>query len=462
MMEMKIPQQAEQILRRLTEHGYEAYVVGGCVRDALLGRKPEDWDITTSARPEQVKELFRRTIDTGIAHGTVTVMMDKTGYEVTTYRIDGNYGDGRHPDQVSFTGNLREDLLRRDFTINAMAYNPDIGLVDEFGGQKDLEDQVIRCVGNPMERLNEDALRILRAIRFSAQLGFDIDGTTVEAMKQLAPNLSKISAERIRVELDKTICAPYPSRLRLAYQCGILKVVLPEFHEMMDFQQNHPRHNDTVGEHCLKAVENIHIILDAYGGTERKQLSAYCWCMLLHDVGKLSCRTTDEKGIDHFYGHPKESAALSVKIMRRLKFDNDTVYLVRELVYWHDYRFPGKRSGMRRAMNKIGPDLVPLLFSVELADLYAQSGFGREEGIQKLTEAKALWREIIDRNECVTVKDLAVNGKDLIAAGIPAGKQMGQLLAHLLELVMAEPEKNNRETLIQEALAFLQETDKKN
>ncbi|MDD6207588.1 MAG: CCA tRNA nucleotidyltransferase [Clostridiales bacterium] len=457
-MEMKIPKQAEQILRRLTEHGYEAYVVGGCVRDALLGRNPEDWDITTSATPWQVKELFRRTIDTGIAHGTVTVMMDNTGYEVTTYRVDGDYKDGRHPDQVSFTGNLKEDLLRRDFTINAMAYNPDTGLVDEFGGQNDLEEQIIRCVGDPMERLREDALRILRAIRFSAQLGFDIEDATVEAMKCLAPNLQKISAERIRVELDKTICAPYPFRLQQAYQCGVLKEVLPEFHEMMEMPQNHPRHNDTVGLHCLKAVENIHIILDAYGETDRKRLSSYSWCMLLHDVGKLWCRTTDERGIDHFYGHPKESAASAKTILRRLKFDNDTVHLVTELVYWHDYRFPDTPQGMRRAMNKIGPDLVPMLFRVELADLYAQSGCGREESIHSLMKAKALWREIIDRNECVTVKDLAVNGRDLIAAGIPAGKQMGELLSHLLSIVITEPEKNCRETLIKEALEYRKET----
>lgn len=445
---MRIPEQAQKILKTLNDHGYEAYVVGGCVRDALLGREPEDWDITTSATPAQVKELFRRTIDTGILHGTVTVMMEKTGYEVTTYRIDGDYGDGRHPDKVSFTGNLREDLLRRDFTINAMAYNPDTGLVDEFGGQKDLKDQVIRCVGEPLERLNEDALRILRAIRFSAQLGFEVEEKTVEAMKLLAPNLQKISAERIRTELDKTICAPYPSRLALAYRCGILKEVLPEFHEMMETPQNHPRHYLTIGEHCLKAVENIHIILDAYGETDRKRRSCYNWCMLLHDVGKLVSRTTDENGVDHFYGHPKESAAMAVKILRRLKFDNETVYLVREMVYWHDYRFPKKPSGMRRAMSKIGPDLVPLLFPVELADLYAQSGFGREESIRSLTEAKAVWREVVERGECVTVKDLAVNGRDLIAAGIPAGKQIGELLAHLLELVIEKPEMNNKETLL--------------
>lgn len=228
-MILEIPKNAETILHILEKAGYEAYVVGGCVRDSILGRSPDDWDITTSAKPEQVKALFHRTVDTGLQHGTVTVLMEKEGYEVTTYRVDGEYEDGRHPKEVTFTASLKEDLKRRDFTINAMAYNPSSGLVDLFGGLEDIERKIIRCVGNPLERFTEDALRIMRAVRFSAQLGFAIEEETRKALKVLAPNLKHVSAERIQVELVKLLMSPHPDYLRVAYEAGITAEFLPEF-----------------------------------------------------------------------------------------------------------------------------------------------------------------------------------------------------------------------------------------
>ena len=262
MIQIQIPEKAKYIIETIQNAGFEAYVVGGCVRDSILGRCPEDWDITTSARPEQVKALFRRTIDTGIQHGTVTVMLDKEGFEVTTYRVDGKYEDSRHPKEVTFTPNLEEDLKRRDFTINAMAYNETEGLIDIFGGLQDIEAKMIRCVGDPEERFGEDALRIMRAIRFSAQLGYEIHEDTEAAIRKLAPTLQKISAERIQVELTKLLISPHPDTLRDAYDMGVTKVILPEFDAMMETPQKHKHHKYNVGEHTLHALIEIAPVLE--------------------------------------------------------------------------------------------------------------------------------------------------------------------------------------------------------
>ena len=318
-MQIQVPEDVKRIIETIEKAGFEAYAVGGCVRDCLLGKEPNDWDITTSAKPEQVKSLFRRTIDTGIKHGTVTVMLNRVGYEVTTYRIDGEYEDGRHPKEVIFTGSLREDLRRRDFTINAMAYSEKDGLVDLFGGQQDLENKIIRCVGDAKERFTEDALRMLRAVRFSAQLGFTVDEDTISAMKELAPNLSKVSAERIQTELVKTLVSDNPGNLKIAYECGLTKVFLPEFDLCMECGQNNPNHIYSVGEHILKSVE--------YAEPERILRLA----MLFHDLGKPRCRTQGEDGYDHFYNHAAVSSELAEEVLRRLKFDNHTIDLVSRL-----------------------------------------------------------------------------------------------------------------------------------
>ena len=437
---IQIPEAAAQILRRLEDHGYEAYVVGGCVRDSLLGREPHDWDITTSALPGQVKALFPRTIDTGLKHGTVTVMAGREPYEITTYRIDGEYLDGRHPSDVTFTASLREDLQRRDFTINAMAYSERDGLQDFFGGLSDLENRRIRAVGDPSRRFGEDALRIMRAVRFAAQLGYDVEEETVEAMKALAPTLSRISAERIASELEKLLVSPHPEKLRMAYECGITAVILPEFDRCMETPQNNPHHLYTVGEHTVQTL--VH----------SRQDRILRLTMLMHDFGKPACHSTDEKGIDHFYGHPEVSADLAGSILRRLKYDNDTRKSVVKLVRLHDREVGLSRKSVRRAVIEIGEDLFPLFLEVKEADIMGQSQYQRREKLDWLRQVRALYREVLEERSCLSLRDLAVDGNDLIALGIEPGRQIGQILGRMLEDVVEEPAHNTREYLLDKYL----------
>lgn len=435
-MKLIIPDKVAQILHTLEAAGYEAYAVGGCVRDSILGRTPDDWDITTSAKPKEVKALFRRTVDTGLQHGTVTVLMEKEGFEVTTYRVDGEYEDGRHPKEVTFTASLEEDLKRRDFTINAMAYNPSVGLVDLFGGIEDIQKKIIRCVGNPLERFTEDALRIMRAVRFSAQLGFNIEEGTRNALSVLAPNLKHVSAERIQTELVKLLVSPHPDYLRVAYQAGITKEFLPEFDACMMTEQNTPHHCCTVGEHTLRSLQNIH-------ADKVLRLT-----MLLHDIGKPAVKTTDENGRDHFKMHGPQSEKMAKDILRRLKFDNDTLHKVCRLIKWHDYRPEAAPKAVRKAVNRIGEDLFPMYLEVQKADMLAQSNYRREEKAERISGVEKLYQEITARGECLSLKNLAVTGSDLIAAGHKPGKELGEILHALLEEVLEHPEKNTRETLL--------------
>ena len=436
-MILEIPKNAETILHILENAGYEAYVVGGCVRDSILGRKPDDWDITTSAKPEQVKELFHRTVDTGLQHGTVTVLMEKEGYEVTTYRVDGEYEDGRHPKEVTFTASLEEDLKRRDFTINAMAYNPSGGLVDLFGGLEDIDRKIIRCVGDPLERFTEDALRIMRAVRFSAQLGFSIEEETRKALKVLAPNLKHVSAERIQVELVKLLMSPHPDYLRTAYEAGITAEFLPEFDACMETSQNTPHHCYTVGEHILHSL--CHVRADR----------VLRITMLLHDIGKPVVRKTDENGRDHFKTHGNAGEKMAGQILRRLKFDNDTIRKVTRLVKWHDDRPEGTLKSVRRAVNRIGEDLFPLYLEVQQADMLAQSLYRRREKQARLDSVRDAYRQIIEEKQCVSLKTLAVTGRDLIENGYRPGREIGEKLEKLLNLVLEDPEKNQKEILLE-------------
>ena len=447
-MTMQIPQKVEHIIDVLMKNGYEAYAVGGCVRDSILGRKPEDWDITTSAKPEQVKALFHRTIDTGIQHGTVTIMLDKDGFEVTTYRIDGEYEDSRHPKNIEFTSDLEEDLKRRDFTINAMAYNPKDGLVDIFGGIEDLDKKVIRCVGNPKDRFSEDALRILRAVRFAGQLGFSIEEETKAAIVEMAPSLKNISAERIRTELDKLLMGKHPELMITAAETGICKVVLPEFDVMLAQEQNNPHHIYNVGEHSLQAVMRLSKEYKDSPEYDKKLHSILAWTMLLHDVGKPLCYTVDEKGIGHFYGHGEKSAETAKKILKRLKFDNYTIDTATRLIKWHDYRFSSKPASVRKAANKIGTDIMELLFIVQRLDILAQNPDTHEEKLEKLEETKALYEEIKKAGQCLNLKDLKMNGRDLMEAGFEKGKQLGVILEFLLGKVLENPALNEKETLL--------------
>lgn len=383
---MQIPQNVEQIIGKLNQNGYEAYAVGGCVRDTLLGRVPEDWDITTSALPEQVKQLFRRTIDTGIQHGTVTVMYDKTGYEVTTYRIDGEYEDGRHPKQVAFTSNLLEDLRRRDFTINAMAYSHETGIVDAFGGVADLEQHRICCVGDAMERFSEDALRILRAIRFSAQLDFEIEEATWKAIFQIAPNIAKVSKERIQMELTKLLLSDHPQRIRKVYETGISEHISPAFARL-------PWRNAELS-------------------AELPKKRYVRWAAFL--------RVTE----------PNEA----VRVLRDLKLDNDTIAKVRTLVSWSGKEIPAEEEAVRRAMSQMEPEVWDSL--IEL------NAYGEE--IRTLTE------EIRVRGDCLSLKELAVKGQDLIVAGVKPGKELGEILNQMLDAVLKHPDWNRKERLLEE------------
>ena len=436
-MKLDIPSKVDFIIKKLEEHGFEAYAVGGCVRDSILGRVPNDWDITTSALPEQVKELFHRTIDTGLQHGTVTVMLDKEGFEVTTYRVDGEYEDGRHPKEVTFTASLEEDLKRRDFTINAMAYNPTTGIVDLFHGVEDMEKHLIRCVGNPIERFTEDALRILRAVRFSAQLGFDIEKETTKALGVLAPNLKLVSAERIQVEMMKLLVSPHPDYLKKAYDAGITKEFFPEWDVCMNTPQNTPHHSGCVGEHILRTMTNI------------RADKVLRLTMLLHDIGKPVMKTTDENGRDHFKGHAEAGEKIAKEIMRRWKLDNDTIHKVSHLVKWHGHRPPAEIKAVRRALNKIGKDFFPWYLEVQMADTMSKSTYKLEEKLERLRGVEVCYEEILKKEQCVSLKELAVTGKDLLAEGIQPGKQVGEILDYLLEHVLEEPDDNNKDTLLQ-------------
>lgn len=450
-MQIILPEKVQSIIHTLMANGYEAYAVGGCVRDSLLGRIPEDWDITTNAKPEELKALFSYTIDTGIEHGTVTVMMDHEGFEVTTYRIDGIYEDYRHPKQVEFTSNLREDQRRRDFTINALAYNPTEGIIDSFGGMEDLDRHIIRCVGDANERFTEDALRILRAIRFSAQLHFDIEEQTLSAIAGHAQRLRNISAERIRTELTKLLLSDHPERILTAYETGLTAVFLPEFDQMMQTTQENPHHVYDVGTHCVMAL--CHLTKDRFSHYSRKEQTALRYAALLHDVAKPNCKVVSETGRASFHGHAEQGTEMARAILRRLKFDNETIDLTVLLIREHDHRYcaPNETispSAMRRIINRVGADHMELLFDLQEADLCAQNPELLSGKLRQLGAARSLYCDIMNAADCVSLKDLAINGRDLIAAGFEPGKTLGSLLQCLLEHVLEYPEDNRRDFLL--------------
>lgn len=442
---IKLPEDVKKIISMLGRAGFEAYVVGGCVRDSLLGRTPDDWDITTSALPEQVKEVFKRTIDTGIKHGTVTVRMNGKSYEVTTYRIDGKYSDGRHPDEVRFSPSLFEDLKRRDFTINAMAYNDASGVIDLFGAQRDLEKGIVRCVGDPRERFFEDSLRMLRAVRFAALLSFKIEEKTFAAIRTLAHGLSRVSEERIAAELMKIILSDHPDYLRKAYEAGLTKIFLPEFDRMMQTIQNTPHHMYTVGEHTLHVMQNTK--------PERVlRLSA-----LFHDVAKPVTRKVDENGRDHFKGHPEVGADMTRDILKRLKFDNATIEDTVRLVRFHNERYPVTKKNVRREIARVGMEYYPDLLALRRADILGQSDYHRKEKLSDLDGIAKLFEEIKAEMSPVTLKDLAVSGGEIIEAGVERGPVTGRVMRRLLNDVIDDPSLNTKEELIKRALSYYQE-----
>jgi tRNA nucleotidyltransferase (CCA-adding enzyme) len=456
-IKIKLPVNLKVIIEKLEKAGYEAFAVGGCVRDSILNKKPKDWDVTTDAKPEEVKSIFGHTVDTGIKHGTVTVVFKEndsyTGYEVTTYRIDGEYADHRHPDKVNFTGVLSDDLRRRDFTINAMAYNEKSGLIDLYGGYDDIKMGIIRAVGNPDERFNEDVLRIMRAVRFSAQLNFDIDPDTIRAVRKHAHELEMVSKERINAELTKILISDHPDKILTLYITGITKVILPEFDVMMDTSQHHPHHIYSVGMHTVKVLTGISEQYRQKKYTyEEHVILAYC--ALLHDSGKPFVKTTDSKMVDHFYGHPEKSAEIAEKVLKRLKFDNNTIYYVKLLIYNHDNRFQDEngnlsRTELRKGAAVLGRRAMPLMFELQRADMRAQNPAMIPEKMEQLDACIKEYENILEKGECISKDMLAVSGKDLISEGIKPGEMIGSLLDKLFNLVIQNPEMNKKEELLE-------------
>ena len=432
-MELTLPDKVSYILDTLHSAGFEGYAVGGCIRDSLLGKEPKDWDITTSATPKEVKSLFPHTVDTGISHGTVTVLLEREGFEVTTYRIDGKYEDSRHPKEVTFTPNLLEDLKRRDFTINAMAYNQKDGLVDAFDGVGDLRRGLIRCVGDAKQRFKEDALRLMRAVRFAAQLGFSIERETYAAICEMAGDLRRISVERIAAELVGLLVSDYPEKIRALYESGITSVILPEFDAMMQTEQKNPHHLYTVGEHTIAALSFV----------EKDKILRLA--VLLHDVAKPLCETVDEEGVSHFHGHPELGGEMAKRILRRLKFDNCSIQSICRLVSAHDDNPPLTERSVRRVIMRIGTDAFPALFALKRADILAQSNYQRQEKLEYLDGFQMYYRKIIEAKDCLTLKELAVSGSDLIQAGMAEGPALGETLKELLELVIDDPKKNTKQ-----------------
>ena len=396
-----MPKHVKYIINTLEKNGYEAYAVGGCVRDAIIGKEPNDWDITTNATPMQVKKLFKHTIDTGIQHGTVTIMIDKVGYEVTTYRIDGKYADGRHPDKVEFTVSLKEDLKRRDFTINAMAYNDTKGIIDLFGGIEDLKEGIVKCVGNPYNRFDEDALRILRAFRFAAVLNFEVEEKTKKAAGDLAENLNKISKERIRTELDKLIMSDTPEKLMEARKCGLLKYILSEVEDDI----------------------NIELVIAMPKNNYMK------WAALLYH---------------------REEEEVS-KILKKLKFDNKTVNICKRIVgYSKDFRNIYKEN-VRVAAHEVGVDIFDkfLEFSKVCINLQDWKGGEYPDNSDYINNIEHLYKKVIDDGDCLSLKELAVKGGDLMEIGVPKGAKLGEILNILLYKVLDNPKYNNREKLLE-------------
>jgi tRNA nucleotidyltransferase (CCA-adding enzyme) len=435
--DIKIPKDAESIINRLNERGYEAYVVGGCVRDSILGRTPNDWDICTSATPDKVIEIFAdyEVIPTGLQHGTVTVVIDHTPYECTTFRIDGDYSDSRRPDKVEFTTDIVQDLSRRDFTINAMAYNSKMGLVDPFGGAEDIKDKVIRCVGNAEERFTEDALRILRAVRFAVQLDFRIDSSTDDAIELLHKNLKNISIERITSELNKMIICPSFYRQMLCREF-LFTLIIPELKECVSYDQHNPYHAYDLYMHIALAVGfgNRDIITEL--------------ALLLHDIGKPQCQVFDERGIAHYYEHAKIGAALADERLKAMKYDNDTRKKVVELISYHDATFDDEPKHIKKWLNKIGEEQFRRLLEVRYADIFAQNAMRMSQRLAYIDRIRERLEEVLASDQCFKLKDLAINGNDLMKLGMPQGKEIGHTLNLLLDMVMNGDIENDKDALL--------------
>lgn len=435
-MMMDMPKNVDTAIDLLQSAGFEAYAVGGCVRDSLLGKTPNDWDITTSAKPEDMKSVFAdfHCIDTGIKHGTVTVVIDGEPLEITTFRLDGEYEDNRHPKSVTFTSNLGADLGRRDFTVNAMAYSKMTGTVDLFGGQNNLKNKIIRCVGDPDRRFNEDALRILRALRFASALDFEIEEKTAQSLLKNRALLGNISEERIAKELLKLVCGKGAKRILTDF-APVLFEILPELQPMYKNSHDNPHHCYDIYEHTLIAVESI------------DPEPTLRFAMLLHDCGKPAVKKFDENGVAHFYGHQRISAEISAQILARLKVSNkfrdEILFLVSNHDRWELYENTEK---MPRYLSKFGLDGVLNLLKVMRADVLAQSPEYRYR-LDQIADAEETAKNLAAQKPCLSLSELQINGRTLMDIGIPQGRKLGAVLAQLLDEVIDGVTKNTQEAL---------------
>lgn len=445
MTAISAPSDVLALLELLEQAGYPAYLVGGAVRSQLMGQHPHDFDVCTAACPDDVRRICTgfRILDTGLQHGTVTVLLESGPVEITTFRAEGTYTDGRRPDSVSFVSDIRSDLARRDFTINAMAWSPRHGLCDPFGGQEDLARGILRCVGNPTERLTEDALRILRALRFAASYGLQIEPQTHQAVLHCRSFLQQISAERVTAELVQILCAPYVGRILISY-AEVISEILPELHPMIGFDQNNPHHRYTLWEHSVRAVEAI---------PPRPVLRL---TMLFHDVGKSVCYTEDDAGVGHFYGHATHSVPLTESALRRLRLDHalseDILYLVRH----HDTPLGQTLPSVRRKLAVHGERYFRALLAIHKADCIGQGT--NLDNLTLLLQSEALFEEILADEGRLKRRDLAINGRDLISWGVH-GREIGDMLAALLNYVLDNPSRNTPERLYQKFLLLQRERD---
>lgn len=431
-LKLKLPQEVRDIIKKLNDNNYKAYVVGGCVRDSILNKVPKDWDISTSATPEEVKTLFDKTIDTGIKHGTVSVVINNSVFEITTFRT----GTGQE------SKNIVTDLSCRDLTINALAFHPSEGLVDPHSGIEDINNGIIRAVENADCRFMEDPLRMLRVVRFHALLGFDIDKTTLEAIKKNKELIKNTSPERIRDELSKILISERPFAFKILNETGILKYILPEFDICFEVTQSHPYHVFNVALHSLVAVSEI----------ENKDYLR--WTMLLHDTGKALTKSTDEKGIDHFYGHQEKSMEVAKTVMERLRFDNKTISKVCHLVKHHDRRIKSDYNSVKRAASIIGAEHFLDLLKVQEADQKGQNPELLHTRQRDLHKIKEIYTEIKSKSQCISVKELDISGRDLLDLGFAQGKEIGYILQKLLDTIIDKPELNTREELLKVAESF--------
>ena len=447
-MEIRIdmPDSVKKIINTLCENGYSAYAVGGCIRDSVMGRIPFDWDICTSSLPEETLKALGKPniIKNGMKHGTVTVRYENTNYEVTTFRTDGEYLDNRHPENVSFVTDIKEDLSRRDFTVNALAYNEKDGIIDHFDGIGDIRKKIIRCVGDPDKRFSEDGLRIMRALRFAAQLGFSVEKNTSDSIHRNAHLLNNISAERLMAELIKLLMGEYAEPVLLEYP-DVLSVFIPEIKPMIGFEQKNPHHIYDVWEHTVKVITYIE-------NTKNLRLSA-----LFHDIGKPYAFTLDNKGIGHFKGHPDISERISDRVLKRLKCDNNTIYEVGLLVRLHDTRPPAEPKNVRRLLSKTGIKCFPKLMELKRADAKAQNPELLKDKLEYIDRLEEIYHSELKSNSAFDLKRLVVNGRDIISLGVTDGRMIGSVLNKLLEFVIDGELENNREQLLDMAGRIIKE-----